>query len=168
MPDERHPDPLEPALDALLNSYAAVSPTAEAEARWRLNLRLAPGPDRCLGLSARSWALACAVCLLLTCGLAGLAWRQAWARSAPPAPRIVFSPPPAPVFITPAAVRPEPKPALVRMVQSTIMPVVVPKSSRVAVPTPQEILLTRLVEEKPAVLAQMLKGVPTAPFGEQQ
>lgn len=159
------PNGIESAIDELLVSRAAVEPPPEAVERWRRSLRRRPAPERCLGLSARSWAAACAVCLLLAGALAAMA-TIAWRDHAVEPPRVVFAPPAAPVIMAQAA----PPPIIARQTTRSPNPaaVIVPASARVASPTAQEQLLTRLAAQQPATLAELLKGLPAPTEGEQQ
>lgn len=159
-----HPDWIESAINDVLIARAAAAPAPEAVERWRRSLRMRPKPERCLGLSARSWAAACAVCLLLAGAMAATA-ALAWRGHAVQPPHVVFAPPAAPAISAPAAH----PPATAHEIAPPATPaaVIVPASARVASPTPQEQLLSRLAAEQPATLAELFKGLPTIPEGEQ-
>jgi len=150
MPDNPHPSvpDIDAKLELLLTGYVNVEPPAGAAERWRRTLRQPPRRDRFLGLGARAWAAACALCLAGALALAGAAWN----RNTAPVPPIVFVPPPAPLSLPAAQPVPaksgEPLPPL-RMVAA------VPPDARALHPTAQELLLDHLVAHQPGALTQL-------------
>lgn len=147
MPDNPHPSvpDIDAKLELLLTGFVNVEPPAGAAERWRRTLRHPGRRDRFLGLSARGWAAACALCLTGMLVLAGAAWR----RFAAPVPQVVFAPPaPAPPVVSVSV------PARAARLPSTAPP----PDARVLHPTAQERLLARLVADQPGALSQLFAG----------
>ncbi|HVB39944.1 MAG TPA: hypothetical protein VNE83_03520 [Terriglobales bacterium] len=174
MNDERHPDLVESALDAVLAAYAAVEPSPEAAARWRRALRRPPRADRFLGLTARAWAFACCLCLVLSGAFIFVRGGFAPVMPGRVAPLALVEPGPraAPVLLpAPTPVRPRPthrSPTRLLPERAVVAEVLVPSESRAVRPTGQERLLARLVEQNPTALATLfsasaLPAVPPPP-----